>query len=138
MPGPGKKPSALKLISGTVQPCREVAAGVSLPVLDAAPPTPDWLGVQAVKEWDRLAPMLVANGLLTEGGLSALAMLCALHGKLVQEWQAGITPRAALLREHRNLGNDFGLSPVAQGKVRMGEAKPAGNRFTTNGRRPTP
>ena len=136
MPGPPKKPPSLKAIAGTVRPFREVAAGMPLPVLDAAPPAPDWLSVHAVKEWDRLAPMLVANGLLTEGGLSALAVLCALLGDLVRSWAAGIVPKGALLAQYRGLCNDFGLTPIAQGKVRGAEATSAGNRFAGNGRRP--
>ena len=47
------------------------------------PPAPDWLpNAHAVQEWDRLARILAANKLLTEGGVSALTTLCAIHGKL--------------------------------------------------------
>jgi len=71
------------------------------------PPAPDWLpNAHAVKEWDRLTRILIANKLLTEGGLSALATLCAVHGKLVQLWAAGETPKAAMLAQYRGFTSD--------------------------------
>jgi phage terminase small subunit len=92
--------------------------------------------MHAVKEWDRLATILTANKLLTEGGLSALGMLCSLHGKLVQLWAAGEAPTGHMLAQYRNLINDFGLTPVAQGKVKpLSDDKDAGNKFANNGKR---
>lgn len=92
--------------------------------------------MHAVKEWQRLAPILVANKLLTEAGLSAFGMLCSLHGKLVQLFAAGESPNASMVASYRNLVNDFGLTPVAQGKVKPSGADSApGNRFASNGRR---
>ena len=131
-----KKPRALKVVSGTVQPSRDDKPAVELPVVGEVPKAPDWLpNAHAVKEWDRLAPILVANKLLTEAGTSALGMLCALHGKLVQLWSAGEAPVASMVAQYRNLINDFGLTPVAQGKVKpMGE-EPAGNKFANRGKR---
>lgn len=137
MPGPGKKPAGLKVISGTTQPCREPAAAVALPTVDSVPEPPDWLpNAHAIKEWRRLAPILVANKLLTEAGLAALAHLCALHGKIVQLYTAGEAPAASLVSQYRNLINDFGLTPVAQGRVKAAAPEPEGNAFTRNGKRP--
>ena len=73
------------------------------------------------------APVLVANGLLTEGGVSVFAIMCAVHGKLVQMWAAGQSPNGALLAAYRGLANDFGLTPVAQSKV-----SPVGDRGPTD------
>lgn len=136
MPGPGKKPGNLKVVSGTERKDRAVEAPVDLPVIASVPSAPDWLpNAHAVKEWDRLAPILVANRLLTEGGISPLGNLCALHGKIVQLWAAGEAPVASMIAQYRNLINDFGLTPVAQGKVKpMGE-EPVKNKFAGNGRR---
>ncbi|MFC7518704.1 hypothetical protein ACFQUU_27205 [Herbaspirillum sp. GCM10030257] len=136
MPGPPKKLAQLKSISGTNQPCRETAPGVELPTLDQVPTAPDWLpNAHAVKEWDRLATILTNNKLLTEGALSALGMLCALHGKMVQLWAAGEAPTASLYGQYRNMVNDFGLTPVAQGKVKPSGEEKKGNKFANNGRR---
>jgi hypothetical protein len=135
MPGPGKKPAGLKVVAGTSRKDREVES-VDLPVIETVPLAPDWLpNAHAVKEWDRLAPILVANKLLTEAGTSALAHLCALHGKIVQLYAAGESPVASMVSQYRNLINDFGLTPVAQGKVKSVGEKPESNPFSRNGKR---
>ena len=137
MPNP-RKPQSLKVVAGTDRADREVKPVIELPVIDDVPGAPDWLpNAHAKKEWERLAPILVANKLLTEGGISALGVLCALHGKVVQLFAAGEAPTGHMVAQYRNLINDFGLTPVAQGKVKAisgGDEKPK-NKFSTNGRK---
>ncbi len=135
--GPSKKPTVLKIISGTDRHDRtDAEPAVQLPLVDGVPPAPDWLpNAHAVKEWDRLAPILVANKLLSMAGLSALGVLCALHGKIVQLYAAGEAPTGHLVAQYRALINDFGLTPVAQGKVKPLGEKTAANRFGNNGKR---
>ena len=136
MPGPSKKPAQLKAISGTNQPCRAAEPGVELPIVTNVPDAPDWLpNAHAVKEWNRLAPILVANKLLTEAGLSSLGMLCSAHGMIVQLYTAGVAPTASQMAQLRNMANDFGLTPVAQGKVKPSGAEDKGNKFRNNGKR---
>ena len=127
-----RKPKSLKVVAGTDRPCRRPeSAPVEMPALDHIPDPPDWLpNAHAVKEWQRLAPILTANKLLTEAGLSALGQLCALHGKVVQLYAAGEAPVASMVAQLRGLMNDFGLTPVAQGKVKAGgDETKAGNKF---------
>ena len=127
-----RKPTSLKVVAGTDRPCRRPeSAPVEIPALDHIPDPPDWLlNAHAVKEWQRLAPILTANKLLTEAGLSALGQLCALHGKVVQLYSAGEAPVASMVAQLRGLMNDFGLTPVAQGKVKAGgDETKAGNKF---------
>ena len=127
-----RKPTSLKVVAGTDRPCRRPeSAPVEMPALDHIPDPPDWLpNAHAVKEWKRLAPILTANKLLTEAGLSALGQLCALHGKVVQLYSAGEAPVASMVAPLRGLMNDFGLTPVAQGKVKAGgDETKAGNKF---------
>src|SRR3954463_8919256 len=136
MPGPGKKPPGLKVVAGTERKDRAPESAVELPPVLVVPKAPSWLpNAHAKKEWDRLAPILVANKLLTEAGLSAFGMLCSLHGKLVQLWSAGEAPVASMVAQYRNLVNDFGLTPVAQGKVKPVGEEPAGNKFANRGKR---
>ena len=137
MPGPGRKPASLKVVAGTTRKDRApVAPAADLPVLSKVPPAPDWLpNAHAIKEWNRLAAILTANKLLTEGGLSALGMLCALHGKCVQLYAAGEAPTASMAGQLRNMVNDFGLTPVAQGKVKPVGNEEKGNKFAANGKR---
>ena len=136
MPGPGKKPAGLKVVAGTQRNDRMPDGHADLPILLDVPPAPDWLpNAHAIKERDRLAGILTANRLLTEGGLSSLGMMCALHGKIVQLYAAGEAPTASMAGTLRNLANDFGLTPVAQGKVKpVGESE-KGNKFASNGKR---
>lgn len=134
-----RKPNHLKSIAGTLRPSRAVPekAGAETPPIETKPPPPDWLpNAHAVKEWDRLTTILAANRLLTEAGLSALGMLCAIYGKLVQLWSAGESPSGHLLAQYRNLSNDFGMTPVAWEKVGPGAGAGvgAGNPFARNGR----
>jgi phage terminase small subunit len=131
-----RKPTQLKVITGTTRPDRPEQV-TELPVVDALPDPPDWLpNAHAVKEWKRLGPILVANRLITEGGLSAFGMLCSLHGKIVQLYAAGEAPNGAMIQQWRALTNDFGLTPAAQGKVRAMGAEPAGNKFADRGKKP--
>lgn len=133
--GNPRKPTSLKVVAGTDRPDRDPPDAVDLPLVSDVPLAPDWLpNAHAIKEWDRLAPILHANKLLTEAGLSALGQLCALHGKTVQLYAAGEAPVASMVAQLRGLMNDFGLTPVAQGKVRSsGEADKTGNAFANNG-----
>lgn len=134
---PAKKPPQMKLVAGTTRADRPEIPAVELPVLDTVPFAPDWLpNAHAVKEWTRLAPILVANKLLTEGGLSALGMLCSLHGKIVQLYAAGEAPNANMIGQWRSITNDFGLTPAAQGRVRAVAAEPTGNKFANRGKPP--
>ena len=98
-----RKPTSLKVVAGTDRPCRRPeSAPVEMPALDHIPDPPDWLpNAHAVKEWQRLAPILTANKLLTEAGLSALGQLCALHGKVVQLYAAGEAPVASMVAQLR-------------------------------------
>ena len=134
------KPRALKAIAGTIQPCRDIPPAIELPVIsiEELPAAPDWLpNSHAVKEWDRLAPILAANKLLTQGGLSALGMLCAVHGKIVQLFAAGECPNAAMLAQYHTAVTAFGLTPAAQGKIKALAATPdtPANKFSANGKR---
>lgn len=135
-----RKARNLRVIAGTLRPCRDaLEPALPLPLVTEVPPAPDWLpNAHAVGEWDRLAPLLVANGLLSQAGLSAFGVLCALHGKLVQLWAAGESPRASTIAQYRGLVNDFGFTPMSQGRVKpAGERGALENRFSHSGRRPT-
>ena len=132
-----RKPAHLKAVAGTGQPCREAPPSIDLPLVDSVPSAPDWLpNAHAIKEWDRLARILHANKLLTEACLSALGVLCALHGELVDLWSRRVSPTGHMLAQYRALVNDFGLTPVAQQKVRsIDESKNKGGKFNGIGQR---
>ena len=136
--GNPRKPTQLKAIAGTERKDRaSKKADVELPPLADVPEAPDWLpNAHAVKEWNRLAPILVANKMLAEADLGTLGHMCALHGKIVQLYAAGEAPAASMVGTLRTLQNDFGLSPVARGKVTpTGSEEGKGNPFKANGKR---
>jgi len=133
MPTP-RKPHNLKVIGGTDRADRLVRDAVEMPLIDIAPLPPDWLpNIHAQKEWERLSAILLANRLLTEVSLGPLGVLCALHGQIVQQYAAGVAPTGHMLAQYRNMVNDFGMTPVAQGKVRQLGEKPKANQFARNG-----
>lgn len=111
MPGPAPTPRRLKLLRGTLnRPASDAAETPGLPVLDAVPTPPAWLtNTEAVREWNRIAPILVANKMLNAGNIGLLAQLCATHGYLVQIWSGGEKANAALIATYRMLSNSLGL-----------------------------
>jgi phage terminase small subunit len=130
-----RKPDKLKALAGTDQACRALLDAIELPLADELPPPPEWLkNPHSRAEWERLGSILFANKLLTEAGLSSFAQLCALHGAVVQLYDAGMTPHASMISQLRGLMNDFGLTPVAQGKVRPSGDEKGGNKFAVNRR----
>lgn len=131
-----KKPPALKAISGTVQPCRVEAPSIELSPLAAIPAAPDWMpNAHAIKEWNRLAALLVPNKLLAEADLSTFGHLCALHGKMVQLLAAGEAPTASMIAQYANLASAFGLAPSWRSKVKLAGEPEKKNAFANNGRR---
>lgn len=136
MPNP-RKPHRLKVVQGTARKDRPDPTTVDVPPLDSIPQPPDWLpNCHALKEWNRLAAILTATKLLTDADLTTLAHMCALHGKIVQLYAAGAVPTAATIATLRVMQGDFGLSPVARGKVNPVGTGETGNKFETNGKRP--
>ena len=134
-----RKPSSLKVVAGTDRPDRAPPPSVELPVVEGVPEPPDWLAnAHAIREWNRLAPILTANKLLTEAAISTLGMLCSLHGKIVQLYAAGESPNGHMMAQYRGLANDFGLTPVAQGKVKPSGEERKSNPFAQNGKRQKP
>src|SRR6266513_5678352 len=111
MPGPAKAPAHLKLLRGTHSRPPSVGSKTpALPVINVVPSAPAWLtNVDAVREWNRLAPVLTANRLLHAGNLGLLAQLCAVHGRLVQIWSSDGRANAALVATYRMLSNSLGM-----------------------------
>ena len=131
---PAAKPRHLRALSGTLRPCRDGGPEAPpLPAVGALPEAPDWLpNAHAVREYERLGAVLLAHGLLTEASAGALLLLASVHGKLVQELQAGLPLTSALIAQWRGLARDLGLLQM----VREPNATTKPNRFSHYGRRP--
>src|SRR5687767_12384414 len=114
MPGPKRTPRHLRLLRGTLRPSRDQTPAVGLPPITDAPRPPRWLtNVAGLREWNRLARIMLANGLLTEGNIILLSHTVMLGLRIAEGRRAGATPDASLLAVYRRLLGDLGLSSMA-------------------------
>jgi P27 family predicted phage terminase small subunit len=82
-PGRKPKPTALKLLNGNPgKRALNTNEPTLTPLIDAEPPR--YLGKAARMEWQRLAPQLVAVGLLSEADLALFATYCSAWGDLLE------------------------------------------------------
>lgn len=68
------KPTAIKILEGNRGKRELNSAEPSYPKLSSNPPA--FLDAGAVAEWERMKPLLDANGLITEADLAAFAIYC--------------------------------------------------------------
>ena len=100
---------------------------------------PDWLLPEAQAEWERLAPSLIAMGVLTEHDIEAFAGYCQAYARWreAEEWMAHHTtvmqtksgylqqvPQVSIaasnLKIMQSLGAEFGLTPSSRAKIYSG------------------
>ena len=129
MAGPGKKPQSLKKVAGTERPDRDSTPTIQGQSCETVPPPPAWLRPHAAADWEYLAPLLQANGLLFKTNLKPLAILCALGGQIQDSYEQGEPPQAFLVSQYRALFNDFGMTPVAMGRIKPIGSQESGNPF---------
>lgn len=131
-------PHKLKVISGTVQPCRENTDALEVEPITEIPDPPNWFSNPfAIIEFQRLAPYMVRYKLLTPLNIGAFATLCDLYGRYVENSLAGRQTDAATLGQMRGYWVEFGLTPLSQGKLKnpdAGNSTPK-NKFNGNGKR---
>ena len=80
MPGPPRKPTALRLVHGT----RDKRNNKHEPMPAGVPDAPAWLTAAAVAEWQRLRPELERIGLLTLVDQGTLAVYCQAVAELAE------------------------------------------------------
>ena len=100
---------------------------------------PDWLLPEAQEEWARLAPSLIAMGVLTEHDKVAFAGYCQAYARWreAEEWMATHTtvmqtksgylqqvPQVSIaasnLKLMQSLGAEFGLTPSSRSRIFAG------------------
>lgn len=144
--GPQPKPTQLKILEGNPGKQKLNEAEPKPPILDAIPDPPKRLMKEAKKEWKRLAPTMVASGLLTTVDLSAFAELCQCYAYylavdaeickeanekgplMMQTSTSGYTqahPLLSLRKQyydtwHKGLA-DFGLTPSSRSRIITGD-----------------
>lgn len=149
--GPAPKPTALKLLEGNPGKQKLNKNEPKPNVPDAIPKPPSRLLPEAKKEWKRLAPAMVALGLLTEVDTSAFAELCqnyayylAADKEIVelgakgpiamQKTPSGYTQQHPLLSLRRQYYDqwrkglaDFGLTPASRSRLAVGDESASSN-----------
>jgi P27 family predicted phage terminase small subunit len=140
MPNP-PVPYALKVLRGNPGQ-RRLAAPLEPEPLAECPPPPDYLGVYATQEWQRVGPELHRLGLLTELDIPMLAAFCAAFElwRTVVEILAreripeGSTRAKPLVRIRKDASErmlaaarEFGMTPLARTRLTggLGPAKPS-------------
>lgn len=111
-----RKPTALKILQGTFQPCRHNPDEPIVPV--AAPERPKYLKGFAKKEWERLVPILLSARILTVQDQGALALLCLLQAKVIEAAKRGEVLSGQLIAQYRALLTCFGLTPVDRARIK--------------------
>lgn len=133
--GPKKKPTALKLIKGTI---RKASINIDEPNPDIKiPDPPEHLSKEALTEWQRITPELFSMGLITNLDMASLASYCQAYGRwvvaerelkesgnltivtmqnnIIQNPLVGIANVAMeIMRKHLS---NFGMSPADRAKV---------------------
>lgn len=141
--GPAPKPTALKRLEGNPgkQKLNDFEPAYNLPGFTPKPPS--WLLKEAKKEWKKLAPTLIAAGVLTIPDLDAFAALCQNYAYYVeidrkitadgkktegvyflQEAESGylsphpyLSLRSRYYETWRRALADFGLTPASRSKI---------------------
>ena len=115
--GNPRKPKSLHVLEGTFKKHRHDGRDeIELP--PGVPEKPDWLNKFAAAEWDRLVPLLMDYGILSDVDGAALAVYCELYSEFKE---SRINPKlvfhAAKFTALRAAYTDLGLSPIARTKI---------------------
>lgn len=138
--GPSPKPTQIKVSQATYRPDRARGEVLPNPPDDLTPP--DWLSEPAREKWSELAPILAAQGLLTECDLDTLALYCATWARWKEAEEAlqrdGMTTTAQSgyqqvspyytiasksQAELRALADRLGLNPSARSRIDVKEVR---------------
>ncbi len=131
---PARKPRRMKLLNGTIQPCRD-RAELELAPVQGPPEAPGFLDVAAADEFDRVANLLHCAGVLTQADFSLLVTYAAAWGNLVKLWTGGIRPTPADLTAFRQLATELGLSPRSRASLPPSTHQMSTNPFSEIGHR---
>ncbi|KAA1171041.1 P27 family phage terminase small subunit [Marinobacter salinexigens] len=115
MPGPGKKPTALKVLAGNPGKKPLPEGEPNYGNADLMPP--EWLTEGAKARWEPLARALQVNGLLNEANREVLAgyvtMVAEFARKVEQTGEADLK----LMQQIRLVAREFGFTPSSQAGI---------------------
>lgn len=145
--GPQPLPTVIKARRGTLEASRVSAAEPQWPAIDPKVRPAELVGNDAIAEWNRLVPLLLAQALAPQVGRGELIALCnswgvymsatrelAKPGGWVTKAQSGyempsawVAIRKTALSEYTGLCARFGLDPASAGKVTAKPVNPSDN-----------
>ena len=122
--GNPRKPKSLHVLEGTFKKHRhDGREEIELP--PGVPEKPDGLNKFGAAEWDRLVPLLMDYGVLSDVYGAALAVYCELYSEFKE---SRINPKlvfhAAKFTALRAAYTDLGLSPIARTKIPRAKSGP--------------
>jgi phage terminase small subunit len=121
--GPAPAPTAIKLLKG-VQPKRLNKREALVP--GDIPNPPDILDAEGAAEWQRLAPLLEAAGLLTLVDRMGLTAVClAWSDYVAARRQPKATQRREAFSHLMRVLQEFGLTPSARSRIQVNRPEPA-------------
>lgn len=104
--GPRPKPTELKRLAGTLQPCR---VRDDEPVVDLAePPRPDWLGAEAEAAWDLGVDEALGMGVLARSDGPGMILFALAMARAKMAWIA--YQRLGAVTERENADGDVSRS----------------------------
>ena len=125
-PGKPKKSAKLKLLQGnqgrhksTKELEKEAASEIVVEPLTEIPKPPIKLkGIVAKREWNRLMPILIKRGIISDDNLSSFVTYCNRLADIAKCDKNDQIPPASLIAQFRLLAEEFGLTPASRVKVK--------------------
>jgi phage terminase small subunit len=84
--------------------------------LESLPRAPEWLRDEALDEWNRIGPGMIARRVLTAESITMFAHYCAISERMIVNMLAG-EPSAALMSQWRLYAADLLITPMSQAKL---------------------
>tara|TARA_R110001599_G_scaffold97476_1_gene251351 strand:- start:2713 stop:3183 length:471 start_codon:yes stop_codon:yes gene_type:complete len=139
-----KKPTKVKELQGTLQPCRTEKNEMKVSEIISMPSAPDFLNEQGAKEWELVTNELANIKMLHLTDLSVLAAYCnemGTYNAIAQEMGGNYTERTydkdgklraskiapkykvmqAALQNALKIATQFGFTPSSRGSLSMPE-----------------
>lgn len=144
MAGPAAKPRALKVLSGTNQPCRDGGGDAEFDGFDVLdneadfPSPPDHIGPEGQEVWVKYGPMLVRANVLQVSDLIALEHFCLTYQQMRDHVKFGEPISSVVHTALSKCYTEFGMTPASRSRIKTNAALGKGNKFKQNGRKRKP
>jgi P27 family predicted phage terminase small subunit len=143
MKGRPRIPTEIKILKGTLSPSRELAAPMIVELSEGVPQPPPHLNALGLEYWDVTCRELKNNNLLSGVDLGLVAGYCNelglykkacevtnIEGEVIVNrfGDKAVSPwydvRSRALKQATQMGQLFGVTPSARGKIETGKSAP--------------